>query len=106
MGGSSGAALTGSSGAALTGVGVSVLTGVAGSSGAGSSGAALTGVGGSSGIPLNCGWLNVGSSSSMLSSGAGEPGAAWLHSQDFVCEATPTTIGLIGKGFSPLFFHE
>ena len=72
VGGSSGAALTGSSGAALTGVGVSVLTGVARSSGAGSSGAALTGVGGSSGIPLNCGWLNVGSSSSMLSSGAGE----------------------------------
>ena len=34
------------------------------------------------------------------------PGAAWLlgfHSQDFVREATPTTIGLIGKGFSPFF---
>ena len=36
------------------------------------------------------------------------PGAAWLlgfHSQGFAREATPTTIGLIGKGFSP-FFHE
>ena len=34
------------------------------------------------------------------------PGAAWLlgfHSQDFVREATPTTIGLIGKGFFPFF---
>ena len=33
------------------------------------------------------------------------PGAAWLlgfHSQDFVREATPTTIGLIGKGFFPM----
>ena len=26
--------------------------------------------------------------------------------QDFVREATPTTIGLIGKGFFPFFFHE
>ena len=37
------------------------------------------------------------------------PGAAWLlgfHSQGFVREATPTTIGLIGKGFFPFFFHE
>ena len=37
------------------------------------------------------------------------PGAAWLlgfHSQDFVREAKPTTIGLIGKGFFPFFFHE
>ena len=34
------------------------------------------------------------------------PGAAWLlgfHSQDFVREATPTTIGLIGKGLFPFF---
>ena len=36
------------------------------------------------------------------------PGAVWqlgFHSQGFGREATPTTIGLIGKGFPP-FFHE
>ena len=37
------------------------------------------------------------------------PGAAWLlgfHTQGFVREATPTTTGLISKGFSPFSMNE
>ena len=37
------------------------------------------------------------------------PGTSWLlsfHSEDFAHEATPTTIGLIGKAFSPFPMNE